>query len=128
MDADGIADVQLAVTEAATNAVIHAYADATGELTVTAAMQAGELEIVIADTGPGLVDRDDGPGLGVGLSDAGTPNGGLARDRQRRRGALHGRPPTRSPRERRAPLRPREAPARNSAGCRSHADCRTSQR
>jgi anti-sigma regulatory factor (Ser/Thr protein kinase) len=68
MDADGIADVQLAVTEAATNAVMHAYAEGTGELTVTAATQAGELEIVIADTGPGLVERDDSPGLGVGLS------------------------------------------------------------
>ena len=28
MDADGVADVRLAVTEAATNAVIHAYAEA----------------------------------------------------------------------------------------------------
>jgi anti-sigma regulatory factor (Ser/Thr protein kinase) len=32
MDSDGIADVRLAVTEAATNAVIHAYAKAEGEL------------------------------------------------------------------------------------------------
>jgi anti-sigma regulatory factor (Ser/Thr protein kinase) len=68
MDAEGIADVRLAVTEAATNAVIHAYADADGELRVTAAMQDGELAIVISDTGPGLVERRDSPGLGLGLS------------------------------------------------------------
>jgi anti-sigma regulatory factor (Ser/Thr protein kinase) len=68
MDAEGIADVRLAVTEAATNAVIHAYAEAEGELRVTAAMRDGELEIVIGDTGPGLVERRDSPGLGLGLS------------------------------------------------------------
>jgi anti-sigma regulatory factor (Ser/Thr protein kinase) len=68
MDSEGIADVRLAVTEAATNAVIHAYAKAEGELSVTATMQDGELAIVIGDTGPGLVERRDSPGLGVGLS------------------------------------------------------------
>ena len=68
MSADAIADVKLAVTEAATNAVMHAYADTAGELTVTATARDGELAIVIGDTGPGLVERDDSPGLGVGLS------------------------------------------------------------
>ena len=68
MDAEGIADVRLAVTEAATNAVIHAYAMAEGDLRVTAAMQDGELAIVIGDTGPGLVEGRDSPGLGAGLS------------------------------------------------------------
>jgi serine/threonine-protein kinase RsbW len=68
MDAEGIADVRLAVTEAATNAVIHAYREADGELTVTAAVQNGVLAIVISDSGPGLVERHDSPGLGVGLS------------------------------------------------------------
>jgi serine/threonine-protein kinase RsbW len=67
MDAEGIADVRLAVTEAATNAVIHAYAKAEGDLRVTAAMQDGELTIVIGDTGPGLVEGRDSPGLGAGL-------------------------------------------------------------
>jgi serine/threonine-protein kinase RsbW len=68
MDAERVADVKLAVTEAATNAVMHAYAEATGELTVTAAMQGGELEIVIGDSGSGIVKGRDSPGLGVGLS------------------------------------------------------------
>jgi serine/threonine-protein kinase RsbW/stage II sporulation protein AB (anti-sigma F factor) len=68
MDAEGIADVGLAVTEAATNAVIHAYADSEGELSVTADVHDGELAIVVGDTGPGLVQRSGSPGLGVGLS------------------------------------------------------------
>jgi serine/threonine-protein kinase RsbW len=68
MDAEGVADVRLAVTEAATNAVMHAYADAEGELRVTATMGDGQLAIVVADTGPGLVERDDSPGLGLGLA------------------------------------------------------------
>ena len=67
MDQDAIADVQLAVSEAATNAVMHAYADAPGELAVTAAIRDSELEIVIGDTGSGLTDRPDSPGIGVGL-------------------------------------------------------------
>jgi anti-sigma regulatory factor (Ser/Thr protein kinase) len=67
MDKEGIADVQLAVSEAATNAVMHAYADAPGELAVTAAIRDSELEIVIGDTGPGIADRPDSPGIGVGL-------------------------------------------------------------
>lgn len=68
MDAAGVADVRLAVTEAATNAVMHAYADDVGELTVSAVVQKGELEIVIGDAGTGFRDRPDSPGLGVGLS------------------------------------------------------------
>jgi anti-sigma regulatory factor (Ser/Thr protein kinase) len=68
MDAEGIADVRLAVTEAATNAVIHAYAETEGELRVTAAVQDRQLAIVIGDTGPGLVEGRDSPGLGLGLS------------------------------------------------------------
>jgi anti-sigma regulatory factor (Ser/Thr protein kinase) len=68
LDAEGIADVRLAVTEAATNAVIHGYADGTGELAVTAAVEDSELAIVISDTGAGLAERPDSPGLGAGLS------------------------------------------------------------
>lgn len=77
IDAEGIAGVQLAVTEASTNDVMHAYADSPGELTVTALRQDHELEIVIGDTGPGLVERADSPGLGVGLSVIATVTEGL---------------------------------------------------
>ena len=68
MDANGIADVRLAVTEAATNAVMHAYAETEGDLRVTATIREGQLAIVVADAGPGLVEREDSPGLGVGLA------------------------------------------------------------
>jgi anti-sigma regulatory factor (Ser/Thr protein kinase) len=68
MDAEGIANVQLAVTEAATNAVMHGYANTEGDLSVTAAMRDRELRIVIADTGPGLVAGRNSPGLGIGLA------------------------------------------------------------
>jgi len=37
-------------------------------LRVTAVTRDGELAIVIAGTGPGLVERSDSPGLGLGLS------------------------------------------------------------
>jgi hypothetical protein len=47
---------------------MHAYATTTGDVTVTAAVRGGELAIVIGDTGGGLVERRDSPGLGVGLS------------------------------------------------------------
>jgi len=68
MDPAGVADVRLAVTEAATNALMHGYAEATGELSVSAVIRDGELEIVIADTGGGFDQRRESPGLGVGLS------------------------------------------------------------
>ena len=68
MDAADVADVQLAVTEAAANAVMHGYAEATGELSVSAVVRDGELAIVIADTGGGFDERRESDGLGVGLS------------------------------------------------------------
>jgi anti-sigma regulatory factor (Ser/Thr protein kinase) len=68
MDAEGVADVRLAVTEAATNAVVHGYAEATGELVVSAVARDGELSIVIGDTGPGLGEGGGRSGLGAGLS------------------------------------------------------------
>jgi len=68
MDAAQVADVGLAVTEAATNAVLHGYAQATGELAVSAAVEDGELAIVISDKGHGFDERRDSSGLGVGLS------------------------------------------------------------
>ena len=61
--------VELAVSEAATNVVVHAYADApeVGVFEVAAALAAGELWILVADGGSGLRARRDSPGLGLGL-------------------------------------------------------------
>jgi anti-sigma regulatory factor (Ser/Thr protein kinase) len=67
VDPDGIA---LAVSEAVTNAVVHAYVDAPepGAVEVTAEVHAGDgLEIQVCDEGRGMVPRLDSPGLGVGL-------------------------------------------------------------
>jgi serine/threonine-protein kinase RsbW len=63
-------DIQLAVSEAASNVVLHAYAqaDAAGEVRVDASVEAGELLISVADTGGGLRARSDSPGLGLGLA------------------------------------------------------------
>jgi len=67
-----IAAVALAVSEAVTNAVVHAYrhreAPQTGErvnLRVTA--DADGVWITVTDNGVGMSPRDDSPGLGLGL-------------------------------------------------------------
>jgi anti-sigma regulatory factor (Ser/Thr protein kinase) len=61
--------VALAVTEAFTNAVLHAYRDRrqTGAVAVCARIDGGYLEVVVRDTGVGLVSRVDSPGAGLGL-------------------------------------------------------------
>lgn len=61
--------VKLAVSEAATNIVVHAYRDAAeaGVVEVSATLAGGELSVIVADTGAGLQPRTDSPGLGLGL-------------------------------------------------------------
>lgn len=63
-------DVGLAVNEALTNAVLHAYADrpVPGEMTVDAAGHACSLDVLVSDDGVGMVPRSvDSPGMGLGL-------------------------------------------------------------
>jgi anti-sigma regulatory factor (Ser/Thr protein kinase) len=64
-----LGDVRLAVSEAATNAVLHAYRDRDpGEIRVRAGVQDdGALTIVVEDDGSGPVPRPDSPGVGLGL-------------------------------------------------------------
>jgi anti-sigma regulatory factor (Ser/Thr protein kinase) len=67
VDPDGIA---LAVSEAVTNVVVHAYIDAPepGDVEVFAERHPGDgLEIQVCDDGRGRRPRRDSPGLGVGL-------------------------------------------------------------
>jgi len=61
--------VKLAVSEAATNVVIHAYHGASqpGAIDLEATVAAGELRVSIADSGPGLRPGATSPGLGLGL-------------------------------------------------------------
>ena len=67
MGDDGIGDIQLAVSEAATNAVVHAYRETEGQLHVAARVDGEELVVVVCDTGSGLAPRSDSPGLGLGM-------------------------------------------------------------
>jgi anti-sigma regulatory factor (Ser/Thr protein kinase) len=61
-------DVKLAVSEAVTNAVQHAYRDREpGDVWGIAHIEQGQLRIVIADSGIGMTPRTDSPGLGLGL-------------------------------------------------------------
>jgi anti-sigma regulatory factor (Ser/Thr protein kinase) len=63
-------DIALAVSEACTNVVMHAYREALepGPLTVEIYRERGELVIVVSDTGAGIIARADSPGLGMGLA------------------------------------------------------------
>jgi anti-sigma regulatory factor (Ser/Thr protein kinase) len=66
-DPDAIA---LAVSEAVTNAVVHAYIDAPapGEVEVIAKRHPDNgLEVDVCDDGRGMMPRRDSPGIGVGL-------------------------------------------------------------
>jgi anti-sigma regulatory factor (Ser/Thr protein kinase) len=65
--AEQVDAVRLAVSEAMTNAVIHAYGDGPGLIHVTAGAGNGEMWIVIADDGGGLQPQTARPGLGLGL-------------------------------------------------------------
>jgi serine/threonine-protein kinase RsbW len=61
--------VNLAVSEALTNVVVHAYRDtaAPGPLLVVAAVRDRALFVTVADEGCGMIPRPDSPGLGLGL-------------------------------------------------------------
>ena len=68
VDEQTLADIKLAVTEACTNVVIHAYEDGEhGMLEVDATIDDDRLTVVIRDRGRGIVPRPDSPGLGLGL-------------------------------------------------------------
>ena len=64
---DALAAIVLAVSEAAANAVVHAYrAKGPGLVRVDADIEDGTIEIVVADDGGGFTD-EPAPGLGFGL-------------------------------------------------------------
>ncbi len=68
VDEELLSDVRLAVTEACSNVVVHAYADRTpGPLEVLAALSDGTLTVLVRDEGPGIAPHPDSPGLGLGL-------------------------------------------------------------
>jgi stage II sporulation protein AB (anti-sigma F factor) len=67
-DAELCEAVRLAVSEAVTNAVLHAYGDGDGLIHVSAEVSAAELWVFIGDDGCGLNAPSLRPGLGQGLA------------------------------------------------------------
>ena len=60
--------VRLAVSEAVTNAVRHAYPLKAGEVRVRARVRGEALEVVVSDDGCGVHSGNSGGGLGLGLA------------------------------------------------------------
>jgi serine/threonine-protein kinase RsbW len=70
LPADLVEDIRLAVTEACTNVVRHAYDDdVTGPIDVVMRPSQGRLEVIVTDGGRGMAPSPDldGPGLGLPL-------------------------------------------------------------
>jgi serine/threonine-protein kinase RsbW len=69
IDEQILSNIRLAVTEACTNVVVHAYPDGhEGPLEILATLQEEKLVVVVRDEGPGIEPRPDSPGLGLGLA------------------------------------------------------------
>ena len=68
-DADTLAAIELCVSEAVSNAVVHAYRKLgrCGPVEVEARRPDGYLCVSVRDRGSGMRRRDDSPGLGLGL-------------------------------------------------------------
>jgi anti-sigma regulatory factor (Ser/Thr protein kinase) len=64
-----LSDLALAVTEAATNVVLHAYRDRDepGSVLIEARRLFDHVSVSVRDEGTGLTPRLDSPGLGLGL-------------------------------------------------------------
>jgi serine/threonine-protein kinase RsbW len=64
-----VADIALAVSEAVSNVVHHAYhgTDAPGEVVLEADRDGDQICVVVADAGGGMAPGVDGPGLSPGL-------------------------------------------------------------
>jgi len=62
-------NVALAVNEALTNAVMHAYTDRVlpGEMTVHASAGPRALDVLVSDDGVGMIPRAESPGMGLGV-------------------------------------------------------------
>lgn len=67
LDSQTLSDIRLAVTEACTNVVVHAYPDGEGSLEVLATVGEDQLTVIVRDEGKGITPRPDSPGLGLGL-------------------------------------------------------------
>jgi serine/threonine-protein kinase RsbW len=69
-DAAVLSDMKMAVTEACTNVVVHAYDEEPGELEVSMSAGVDDLTIIVRDHGSGIAPkpaRTEPPALGLGL-------------------------------------------------------------
>jgi serine/threonine-protein kinase RsbW/stage II sporulation protein AB (anti-sigma F factor) len=66
-----LTDLRLAISEAVTNAVVHAFRDrsdpGTVEVLVRVSSDERHVDVVVRDDGCGMTPRPDSPGLGLGL-------------------------------------------------------------
>ena len=69
-DTETLIRLELAISEAATNVVLHAYRapGVGGHIHVTACIVRGTLDVTVRDNGCGMAPRPDSPGMGLGLS------------------------------------------------------------
>lgn len=70
LTADVLADAKMAVTEACTNAVVHAYGDDDGRFDVEMFADEAQLTVVVSDRGMGIPQEEDERhegALGLGL-------------------------------------------------------------
>jgi anti-sigma regulatory factor (Ser/Thr protein kinase) len=67
LDGDRSERLQLAISEALSNVVLHAYADASGDMRVALERDDLEVRVTISDDGTGLGRQTATPGLGLGL-------------------------------------------------------------
>jgi anti-sigma regulatory factor (Ser/Thr protein kinase) len=67
-DAQRVGDVALVVSEALSNAAVHAYVGRSpGPVALAAAVSYGTLRVTVTDLGRGMIPRTDSPGLGLGV-------------------------------------------------------------
>jgi serine/threonine-protein kinase RsbW/stage II sporulation protein AB (anti-sigma F factor) len=68
VDPATLADLTLAVSEAVTNVVLHAYRQGPqGDVHLEVHREEAEVRITVSDHGAGMRPRPDSPGLGLGL-------------------------------------------------------------
>lgn len=64
-----VEDIAIAISEASTNVVLHAYRNQAGPgpMAVMATVESGQIVLRIRDEGCGMIPRHDSPGAGLGL-------------------------------------------------------------